>query len=852
MPRKRRSEDVDAMVTATSPIKIKVEQFIEETASMDVYIPALDRFAEDTSMLGFRYLHTRYKTWFRVLWGFVVVFFIGLTFYQVFERVNYYFIKNPLTTRRSYETLSNMYFPTIGVCNKMQLKASSVASKNPDLLRGMCSVLDETTSNSTRFDELDKFDDVDILDLYRNSIQSVDDLFVSCEFGKSGSCQDEIRPMYTPYGLCYSVSPNKTILRPGPETTLSLVLNLEVHEIIPGTVVEPGVVLSIYDGASSLSHYSEGIHLEAGKVVTIPVNEVRKLRLHESSCGSTKMESFSEKEYSKAACEWSVSVKQIEKECGCIPIRNPIYRGVFDNKNDQVDNSTEVPKKKYKKWKKRKIPRCTLRQEIECVQEKLNIRPHIDDTTCPDDCEDISFSSIVFGGKLSASEIVSMLPSDWEDTKEKRLTAYQKALEVIPNRMIPVVRNVQQLADELQLFVKEASEIFGVSDKFNDVKCLSIDGRSYESFINQFYSYEPTWERITTYLQHSLARELNSTALCLGLVLNDKGEIDDTVTPVVNMTLASIALLQLGQIEHSLGRVNFNYGLTMMHETTRRVVLELAHPLITEVRDCVTKMYDNLERVEEIADDCRMIFKNHYQPLLEASNVHTKTNPSSDSFKTYTEYVKKVLSKLQVMKTRVRMNDWKDFNIDLKEFESLYREIAKDHVEIEEMLKLRKTMVTDIPKLASELSETFMAVTESRRKFAVLTGISADESFSEKFSNFSKCLEELSTKAPILKKSRFIRGEWLSRLRNQVLMAQSYSPTHQYDVVNLLHIKFYFAHFKQETILQERSYNMFLLLAEIGGTIGLYVGATLLTVAETLVFLCERRKSNIFLKPQFV
>lgn len=26
---------------------------------------SLDRFAEDTSMLGFRYLHTKYETWFR-------------------------------------------------------------------------------------------------------------------------------------------------------------------------------------------------------------------------------------------------------------------------------------------------------------------------------------------------------------------------------------------------------------------------------------------------------------------------------------------------------------------------------------------------------------------------------------------------------------------------------------------------------------------------------------------------------------------------------------------------------------------------------------------------------------------
>lgn len=113
--------------------------------------------------------------------------------------------------------------------------------------------------------------------------------------------------------------------------------------------------------------------------------------------------------------------------------------------------------------------------------------------------------------------------------------------------------------------------------------------------------------------------------------------------------------------------------------------------------------------------------------------------------------MKKVLAKLQILKTRVRMSEWKDFKIDLKEFESSYREIAKDHVEIEEMLKLRKTMVTDIPALANELSETFLAATESRRKFAVLTGIAADESFSDKFSNFSKCLDELHEKAPNLK-----------------------------------------------------------------------------------------------------
>uniref|UniRef100_A0A1I7X8H0 Permease n=1 Tax=Heterorhabditis bacteriophora TaxID=37862 RepID=A0A1I7X8H0_HETBA len=45
---------------------------------------------------------------------------------------------------------------------------------------------------------------------------------------------------------------------------------------------------------------------------------------------------------------------------------------------------------------------------------------------------------------------------------------------------------------------------------------------------------------------------------------------------------------------------------------------------------------------------------------------------------------------------------------------------------------------------------------------------------------------------------------------------------------------------------------MFLLLAEIGGTIGLYVGASLLTVAETIVFFFEKRTTNAIIKSAYI
>jgi hypothetical protein len=50
--------------------------------------PTLDRFADDTSMLGFRYLHSRYKLWFRVMWALLLIFFLGLSRVPQYQKKN--------------------------------------------------------------------------------------------------------------------------------------------------------------------------------------------------------------------------------------------------------------------------------------------------------------------------------------------------------------------------------------------------------------------------------------------------------------------------------------------------------------------------------------------------------------------------------------------------------------------------------------------------------------------------------------------------------------------------------------------------------------------------------------------
>lgn len=172
------------------------------------------------------------------------------------------------------------------------LRASKVAEINPRLLHAISQSFGDDhqmANNQTVHQILNDYDDLDVFSFHVNTRQNVEDLFVSCQFGKSRNCIDNIRPILTPNGHCFSVDLNTTVKRPGPESTLHLLLNLEIYENIPG-VSEPGIVLSMFDSSvSSTAHFAEGIHLEPGKMVTIPINDIRRLQRHPSQCGSGEL-----------------------------------------------------------------------------------------------------------------------------------------------------------------------------------------------------------------------------------------------------------------------------------------------------------------------------------------------------------------------------------------------------------------------------------------------------------------------------------------------------------------------------------------------------------------------------------
>ncbi|KAK6755747.1 hypothetical protein RB195_014250 [Necator americanus] len=231
------------------------------------------------------------------------------------------------------------------------------------------------------------------------------------------------------------------------------------------------------------------------------------------------------------------------------------------------------------------------------------------------------------------------------------------------------------------------------------------------------------------------------------------------------------------------------------------------------------------------------MFKDYYGVLLDAKKVYALSDLYSNAAADYVNNMGRVVSALRrfMFVNRVQILNYHNYEIDLKSFGNLYREGGSDFLEIHELMKLRKLMLSDILEYISLLKAFYKEGLRARknvlRRLGMVSpkhlGVAAVESTIE-------CLMNISDTIPLIKKSAFVRA------------------TPQYDQVNLLQVKLYFAHFKQEKIVQERSYNMFLLLAEIGGTIGLYVGATLLTVAETIVFFFEERTRRILVKPAYL
>uniref|UniRef100_A0A0N4ZR62 Amiloride-sensitive sodium channel subunit alpha n=1 Tax=Parastrongyloides trichosuri TaxID=131310 RepID=A0A0N4ZR62_PARTI len=802
----------------------------------------LDQFADDTKMLGFRYLHSRYQKWFRIMWSIFLFFALTLTIYQVVERISYYLLKNPLTSKRSFENLNEITFPTIVICNKMQIKSSKVASLDPKLLNFMVSMFDEENKDEDRekiMENIKNFDNINILEIYKYSHQSIEDFIVSCQYGRKKQCIDNVNIIFTPNGICFKISPNITVLRAGPESTLSLLLNLETYDIIPGMVPEPGVILSIYDSNYTVKRlYDDGVHLEGGKLVTIPINDIRSLERHPSECSSNDNGNKIEN-YSKQECEWKKRSKNIEKNCNCSNLITPKKRKYFNNISDNLINS---------RINNISLPDCTLEKEYNCVNKINNIKD-IEDEECLEDCIDIRFNTIVFGNELDLTEVSKLLPVNWEDEKEKKIKEFFKGIDLIPKERIPIIRSIQKLSDEGKEFVNKIKEILDEFKYINIINGVNTRNISYcdsvknpnvlMTIFRDINNEERIWGSYKIYYDYVLKPNIE---WLLKIFESNEKEID-----------YENGVLEIDLLEKSLNSPEKLFGLKSIPMKERELIINYVINLIKSTKDCYNDWKKDINKNETInfSLKCKKTFNKSLNPLKigrEISEIITTTK-IVDNFFNMIKNVSIIINDV-VGVNGAEIFKYKNYDIDIHKFRNNYGEDGKELGIIYELLKHRKLFQSDISQKSAEIINDIKNLIKYREEFFINNNKINNRKEILFLNNSIECFTNFSNNLQSLKKIGFLRSDWIIRLQREVTTTQSYSSGPEFDKVNLLHVKLYFTHIKRESIINVRSYNIFLLLAEIGGTIGLYVGATLLTVAETIVFLFENhvKSKNCVLK----
>uniref|UniRef100_A0AC35TXF3 Nicastrin n=1 Tax=Rhabditophanes sp. KR3021 TaxID=114890 RepID=A0AC35TXF3_9BILA len=740
----------------------------------------------------------------------------------------------------------------------MQFKASSLAKHSPELLTVMSQMYqDDLNYNSTKIMKLiKKFEHTGMLDTFQKSYQSVDDFVISCQYGRKKQCMDSVKQFLTPNGICFSISPNSTVVRAGPESTLSILLNLETYDSIPGYVNDPGVILSIYDSNYTYPtrFYDDGVHLEPGKLVTIPINDIRSFERHHTECGVTSSGSFTPKQYSKLACEWVAKTEVIGKECKCSPLNSPDNRFIF---GDDL-GSGHFNKHFVFNVTSSSLPNCTLEQEYTCVklileQPLVKLQENYkNNNKCPEDCSDVRFTTIVFGNELDVNEVSSLLPINWEDEKEKKISDFYKAFALIPKNRISIIKSIQKLSIEAQEFIHSTKTLLHDFNNINksvlfDVQNIKIhnceamfDSTILPKVFLELNTRERIWRNFAIYYDYVLTPNLVETPRLLKYNFNKfygnenvnmfgrQNSTNDLNKENMD-TLFDASMFELKLIQSSLENPLSVFGIKSMLEGERNTTINLMKNLVNATSQCLSK-WKMTKNEESAAHRCGNVFNDNFIPL-QAARFVAKILNGSDFLADFYQSLKNLTTIINnsAGKNGAKIFTYNNFEINLNEFQSFYKDDGNDLPLLFEIFRQRKLIQFEIPAKSSDISTTLFHFINSRSYFYSHKLDTAKSPFISLLNRTAYCFSNFSTTITTLKKQPFLRADWISRLNRDVIIAQSYSPGPQFDKVNLLHVKLYFSHIKRETIKNERSYNIFLLLAELGGTIGLYLGASIIT-----------------------
>ncbi|GFS25728.1 acid-sensing ion channel 1-like [Elysia marginata] len=209
-------------------------------------------FTEQTSLHGLRYIWLRQAAFIRrLLWLVLTLLCAGIMMYQICDRAIYYY-SWPVTVNVKINFNETLHFPTLTICNQNAFRATAAeATGHYALITRM--FRDEGAFNTSFLDAINATN-ITFGTLYSHSGHQPKDMIIGCKWKGEECGWWNFSQVATDSGLCFSFNaePRKggreflTVDNPGSENGLSLTINVEQYEYMPGPSDASGVKILLH------------------------------------------------------------------------------------------------------------------------------------------------------------------------------------------------------------------------------------------------------------------------------------------------------------------------------------------------------------------------------------------------------------------------------------------------------------------------------------------------------------------------------------------------------------------------------------------------------------------------------
>ncbi|XP_074658670.1 degenerin-like protein del-10 [Tubulanus polymorphus] len=256
----------------------------EEKEDSKSFRQAVYEFANDTNFHGVKYIAVSTRWFTRIGWLLLVLGMTGVLIYQIYDRTTHYF-SWPVTSDISVgKPDRDISFPMVTICNTNTFRLSEVEEAN--LFQQISSHYTDQNSLSDDLEDMSsELNNYTFRYLIEKFGHKMDDSIKSASFQSDPLTLDNFTSIITDYGMCFAFNqnPKREINAAGTGIAygLQVLVNLEIYESMDGARKSSGLRVLIHDKTEIPRVKDLGISIPASMTALIGVTAKQTTELED-------------------------------------------------------------------------------------------------------------------------------------------------------------------------------------------------------------------------------------------------------------------------------------------------------------------------------------------------------------------------------------------------------------------------------------------------------------------------------------------------------------------------------------------------------------------------------------------